>query len=171
MAYFHSHHGEHPIQTDSVMQVIPLRYPEGPGEYERQYRLDTQAYHEEEEEKKTPYENIRRAELPCNGYPNYKPRPLRWPLLCTMIIALIGLIAATEWACRALPIEDRQQSLPTAAVRTTAPATATAARTTATVASATSTTPHVWQRVAQADGQPPTTTTPPDSVRASGGEV
>ncbi|KAB5577822.1 hypothetical protein GE09DRAFT_1280312 [Coniochaeta sp. 2T2.1] len=152
MAYFHSHHGVHPIQAEPVMQVVPLRYPDGPGEYERQYRPDAQAYHEED--KKTPYENVRRRELPQNGYPNYKPGPLRWPLLCVMIVAFIALIAGIEWACRSLPVEDRQRPLPTTAVR----------------ASTTSSIPHVRLRFAQADGQAPATTTPPDAATTAPGE-
>ncbi|KAB5535300.1 hypothetical protein GE09DRAFT_1227284 [Coniochaeta sp. 2T2.1] len=170
MAYFHSHHGAHPIQAEPVMQVVPLRYPDGPGEYERQYRPDAQAYREEE--KKTPYENVRRRELPQNGYPNYKPGPLRWPLLCVMIVAFIGLIAGIEWACRSLPVEDRQRPLPTTAVRTTTRTTAPGARTatTATGASTASSIPHVRLRFAQADGQAPATTTPPDAATTAPGE-
>lgn len=39
------------------------------------------------------------------GPPDYKPLPLRWPFLVTMITVMLGLIAALETACRLLPAE------------------------------------------------------------------
>ncbi|OIW28788.1 hypothetical protein CONLIGDRAFT_632999 [Coniochaeta ligniaria NRRL 30616] len=125
-----SFQGQQPFQPNyavPTMQVVPLGYGEGPGEYEIQYRPDVPSYHED---KKAPYGTARPAELPRGGHPNYKPGPLRWPLLCAMIIAFLGLIAATEWACRTLPVEDRQRPLPTTAIRSTATSTSKTSATT-----------------------------------------
>lgn len=120
MASFHGQQSLPPRYSDPAMQAVPLRYGEGPGEYEIQYRPDVPSYHED---KKSPYGTARPAELPRGDRPNYKPGPLRWPLLCALTLALLGLIAATEWACRTLPVEARQRPLPTTATRPTATAT------------------------------------------------
>jgi hypothetical protein len=141
-----------PGYTGPLMQVVPLTSASGPGEYEIMYRPDVHPHHED---KKAPYDNARAAELPHDDFPNYKPGPLRWPLLCAMIMALLGLIAGTEWACRTLPVEDRQRPLPTTAM----PATPTAlSRTTAP--------PVLLHRGPQGEGQATATTTP-DAVSRS----
>ena len=46
------------------------------------------------------------------GLPDYKPLPLRWPFLVTMITVMLGLIAALETACRLLPAEVDRDVVP-----------------------------------------------------------
>jgi len=120
MAHFQGHNAAHANSAVSNSQVIPLIYGEGPGECESQYRPDVHAYRED---KRAPYGSSRPAELPSNGHPNYKPGPLRWPLLCGMIVALLGMMAATEWACRTLPVEESRRPLPTTPISQTPAAT------------------------------------------------
>ena len=152
MAYPAGRESLPPLYTEQVMRTVPLRCGEGPGEYESQYRPDVQSYHQD---KKAPYGTAQPAQLPRDDHPNYKPGPLRWPLLCSMIVALLGLIAATEWACRILPVEDRQRPLPTTAMHSSATAT-----------SMTSALHLLRYRDAQVDAQT-TTTTSPEAVSLS----
>jgi hypothetical protein len=132
MAYSY---GQYPSQNEFVpMSITPLRYGEGPGEYETQYRPDVHPYgqdaktpahvHPYHQDIKAPHGTARPVDLPQGKRPNYKPGPLRWPLLCFMLVAFLGLIAGTEYACRVLPAEDIKAPQPTTAIKPTITSTA-----------------------------------------------
>ncbi|KAK3985152.1 hypothetical protein QBC44DRAFT_405464 [Cladorrhinum sp. PSN332] len=43
---------------------------------------------------------------------DYKPAPLRWPFLTTMIVIMLTLIAVLEYACHVLPAEENRKIIP-----------------------------------------------------------
>jgi hypothetical protein len=153
MAHFYRDQQSPPYEIQSP-HIMPLKYGEVPGEYEAQYRPDANTYHQDK--KTSSYGVVQPVAVPQGDRPNYKPGPLRWPLLCALIIVLLGLIAATEWACHTLPVEDRQRPLPTTAVSSQPMATTTPTPTATPLLMARQESP---QSEAQAS-----TTAPPDSV-------
>ncbi|KAK4457627.1 hypothetical protein QBC42DRAFT_300979 [Cladorrhinum samala] len=54
----------------------------------------------------------RRASVRRIAPPDYKPMPLRWPFLVSMIVVMMTFIAVLESACRLLPPEEDRDVIP-----------------------------------------------------------